>query len=84
MATEPGRPSMKLEIALVAAIAGVWAVLAAAYALAPWPGMTGYAWIWGAGAILFGGLAVALGRAAVAARAIPEPVNSPSAKETRP
>ena len=37
-------------------IAVVWALLALAYALAPWGDMIGYAWVWGFGSLLFLGL----------------------------
>ena len=37
-------------------IAVVWALLALAYALAPWGEMIGYAWVWGFGSVLFFGL----------------------------
>lgn len=37
-------------------IAVVWALLALAYALAPWGEMIGYAWVWGFGSVLFLGL----------------------------
>lgn len=37
-------------------IALVWALLALAYALAPWGDMIGYAWVWGFGSLLFLGL----------------------------
>lgn len=37
-------------------IAVVWALLAVAYALAPWGEMIGYAWVWGFGSVLFLGL----------------------------
>lgn len=83
MDTDRRSKSMKLEIALVAAIAGVWAVLAATYALAPWPGMIGYAWVWGLGAILFTGLAIALARAAAASPS-PGGIAPTSPKENQP
>lgn len=38
----------------------VWALLAAVYALVPSLDMPGYARVWGAGAVLFLGLAVVL------------------------
>lgn len=59
---------MKLDITLVFTIAAVWAVLALAYALAPWSGMIGYAWVWGFGAALFLGLGLALQAASAAHR----------------
>lgn len=51
---------MKFDTILIFTIAGVWSALALAYALAPWPGMIGYAWVWGFGATLFLGLGMAL------------------------
>lgn len=54
---------MRFDITLVFTVAAVWAVLAGAYALAPWPGMIGYAWVWGFGALLFAALGVELCRA---------------------
>ena len=49
---------------------GAWiggtVLLALAYALAPWSGMIGYAWVWGFGAALFLGLGLALRRASAA------------------
>lgn len=59
---------MKLDITLVFTIAAVWAVLALAYALAPWSGMIGYSWVWGFGAALFLGLGLALRAASAAHR----------------
>jgi len=44
---------MKQESLLLLAVAIVWSVLAAVYALAPGLGMPGYARVWGAGAIVF-------------------------------
>lgn len=44
-------------------IAVVWAILALAYALAPWGDMIGYARVWGFGSLLFLGLAMLLARA---------------------
>ncbi|WP_210880326.1 hypothetical protein [Roseovarius autotrophicus] len=55
---------MKFDITLIFIVAGVWAALALAYALAPWSGMIGYAWVWGFGAALFLCLGLALRRAA--------------------
>jgi len=55
---------MKFDITLIFIVAFVWAVLALAYALAPWSGMIGYAWVWGFGAVLFLALGLALLRAA--------------------
>ncbi|ATX65033.1 hypothetical protein [Roseinatronobacter bogoriensis] len=54
---------MRFDVTLVFIVAAVWAVLALAYALAPWSGMIGYAWVWGFGAVLFLGLGLALRRA---------------------
>ncbi|WP_145109851.1 hypothetical protein [Cereibacter sediminicola] len=53
---------MKFEIGLLLAVAAIWTALAAAYALAPWGDMIGYAWVWGFGAALFLGLALVLMR----------------------
>jgi hypothetical protein len=47
-------------------VALVWAALAAFYAAAPWGDMIGYARVWGAGSVLFLGLAVLLARRGVA------------------
>lgn len=55
---------MKFDITLIVIVAAVWAVLALAYALAPWSGMIGYAWVWGFGAALFLVLGLALRSAA--------------------
>lgn len=55
---------MKFDITLIVIVAAIWAVLALAYALAPWSGMIGYAWVWGFGAALFLVLGLALRRAA--------------------
>ncbi|MDD7973368.1 hypothetical protein [Roseinatronobacter alkalisoli] len=55
---------MTFDIALIFTVVTVWAALALAYALAPWSGMIGYAWVWGFGAVLFLGLGLALRRAA--------------------
>jgi hypothetical protein len=51
---------MKQEIRLLLAVAAVWLVLAAVYALAPGLGMPGYARVWGAGAVVFLALAAIL------------------------
>ena len=51
---------MKQELLLLLAVAVVWLVLAAVYALAPGLGMPGYARVWGAGALIFLVLAVIL------------------------
>ncbi|HCX32552.1 MAG TPA: hypothetical protein DHV08_02685 [Rhodocyclaceae bacterium] len=48
---------MNEDFWLVAPITVVWAILAVAYALAPWGDMIGYAWVWGFGSVLFAGLA---------------------------
>lgn len=64
MDTERRSTSMRLEIGLTSCVAVVWAVLGLAYALAPWGDMIGYAWVWGAGSVLFVGLALALRRSA--------------------
>lgn len=45
------------EFFLTLAIAAVWAVLAAVYALVPSLGMPGYVRVWGGGAVLFLALA---------------------------
>ena len=47
---------MREDFWLTASVALVWAVLALAYALAPWGDMVGYAWVWGFGSMLFLGL----------------------------
>lgn len=47
---------------LLIPVVAMWAVLALAYALAPWGDMIGYAWVWGAGAAVFAVLAAALMR----------------------
>lgn len=54
---------MNEDFWLIVPVAIVWALLALAYALAPWGDMIGYAWVWGFGSILFSGLAVLLARA---------------------
>lgn len=61
---------MKFDITLIFIVAAVWAVLALAYALAPWSGMIGYAWVWGFGAALFLGLGLALRKASAAHRKV--------------
>jgi hypothetical protein len=53
---------MNEDFWLIVPVAAVWALLALAYALAPWGNMIGYAWVWGFGAILFAVLAVLLAR----------------------
>jgi len=47
---------MNEDFYLTFPIAVVWALLALAYALAPWGDMIGYAWVWGFGSLLFLGL----------------------------
>lgn len=47
---------MNEDFFLTFPIALVWALLALAYALAPWGDMIGYAWVWGFGSLLFLGL----------------------------
>ena len=47
---------MNEDFFLTFPIAVVWALLALAYALAPWGDMIGYAWVWGFGSVLFLGL----------------------------
>ncbi len=47
---------MNEDFWLTLPIAVVWALLALAYALAPWGEMIGYAWVWGFGSVLFFGL----------------------------
>ncbi|GAB4175365.1 MAG: hypothetical protein OHK0026_12600 [Rhodocyclaceae bacterium] len=51
---------MNEDFWLVAPITVVWAILAVAYALAPWADMIGYAWVWGFGSLLFAALAALL------------------------
>lgn len=51
---------MKEEMLLTLAVVVVWSGLAVAYALAPGLGMPGYVRVWGAGAVVFLGLAVVL------------------------
>ena len=51
---------MKEEMLLNLAVVVVWSGLAAVYALAPGLGMPGYVRVWGAGAVVFLGLAVVL------------------------
>lgn len=63
---------MKFDITLIFTVSAVWAVLALAYALAPWSGMIGYAWVWGFGATLFLALGLALRRVAQAFRSLEE------------
>ena len=48
---------MKDDVLLTLAVFAIWAALAAVYALAPSLGMPGYVRVWGAGALLFLGLA---------------------------
>lgn len=51
---------MKEEMLLTLAVVVVWSGLAAVYALAPGLGMPGYVRVWGAGAVVFLGLAMVL------------------------
>lgn len=51
---------MNEDFWLILPVALVWAALAAVYALVPSLGMPGYARVWGAGALLFLGLAMLL------------------------
>ena len=44
---------MNEDFFLILPVAAVWALLALAYALAPWGDMIGYARVWGLGAALF-------------------------------
>ena len=53
----------KDDIRLIAITGAVWAALAAIYALVPSLGMPGYIRVWGAGALLFLGLAALLAAA---------------------
>lgn len=55
---------MNDDYVLTLSVAASWALLALVYALAPWSGMRGYAWLWGFGALLFAGLAALLRRRA--------------------
>ena len=55
---------MNEDFWLIVPVALVWALLALAYALAPWGDMIGYAWVWGFGSVLFVGLAALLLRRA--------------------
>ncbi|MBX3636639.1 MAG: hypothetical protein KF683_14805 [Rubrivivax sp.] len=55
---------MNDDFVLILSVAATWALLALVYALAPWSGMLGYAWVWGFGALLFSGLAGLLRRRA--------------------
>jgi|DewCreStandDraft_4_1066084.scaffolds.fasta_scaffold00150_111 hypothetical protein len=54
---------MSEDVRILAIAAAVWAVLASAYALVPAFHMPGAAPLWGTGALLFLGLAVAAARA---------------------
>ncbi len=47
---------MNEDFFLILPVAAVWALLALAYALAPWGDMIGYACVWGFGSVLFLGL----------------------------
>lgn len=51
---------MKQELLLLIGVVVVWSILAVAYALVPSLDMPGYARVWGAGAIVFLGLAATL------------------------
>lgn len=51
---------MNEDFWLIVPIVVVWALLALAYALAPWGDMIGYAWVWGFGSLLFTVLAALL------------------------
>ena len=51
---------MKHEFLLLLGVVVVWSILAAVYALVPGLDMPGYARVWGAGAIVFLGLAATL------------------------
>lgn len=53
---------MNEDFWLIVPVAVVWAILAVAYAVAPWGDMIGYAWVWGFGSLLFAGLAALLAR----------------------
>lgn len=53
---------MNEDFWLLLAVVVTWTLLALAYALAPWGDMIGYAWVWGAGAVVFTLLAAALAR----------------------
>ena len=53
---------MKEDAVLILLVFAVWAALALVYALAPDLGMPGYVRVWGAGALLFLGLAGLLER----------------------
>jgi len=54
------KKSLPVEACLVLGVALVWAILAAVYALSPSLGMPGYVRVWGAGAVVFLGLALLL------------------------
>jgi hypothetical protein len=69
---------MNEDFWLIAPVAIVWAVLAVAYALAPWGDMIGYAWVWGFGSLLFAGLGMLLLRGPRAGKAV-EDADSPPA-----
>ena len=56
---------MNEDFWLIIPVAVVWALLGLAYALAPWGDMTGYAWVWGFGSVLFLGLGALLARRTV-------------------
>ena len=48
---------MNEDVGLLAGVAITWALLALAYAIAPWGDMIGYARVWGFGALFFAALA---------------------------
>jgi hypothetical protein len=51
---------LTLESGLILVVALTWAVLAAVYYFSPALGMPGYVRVWGAGALVFLALAIAL------------------------
>lgn len=59
---EQGSEPMREDFWILIPIPLVWALLAAVYWLVPSLGMPGYARVWGAGAVLFLGLAGLLWR----------------------
>lgn len=68
---------MNEDFWLIVPVAVVWAILAVAYAVAPWGDMIGYAWVWGVGSLLFAGLAALL------ARGRPRTATNTTAPDTR-
>jgi hypothetical protein len=50
--------ALPVEAVLLLSIAAIWALLAAIYQFSPSLGMPGYVRVWGAGAVVFVGLAV--------------------------